>query len=196
MRTFSTFSLLFFLLVVQISAQDKSAKIQNLQDQIAKTIGEIKKISKVNYMKHYNQVEGFKHGLWIESTNGEIWFTNYDMGLKHGKQTIYYTGGMKYIEANYDQGELIDKVTFYDPQGGLLWTYEGIEPNDSIVEIKREKAEGNKIYFTKEKYRYDYRVYIKKYMDNGLLYKEGYGLIDKDWIFTYFPVGEWIYNEE
>ncbi|MBV6647078.1 MAG: hypothetical protein KI790_16595 [Cyclobacteriaceae bacterium] len=179
----------------QLIGQSNEQQIEQLQDQIAKSVGELKKLTSVNYMKHFNQVQGFKHGLWIESTNGELWFANYDTGLKHGELTIYYTSGKKYIEATYDQGTLTGKVTFYDTRGGLLQTYERIEPNDTIVERPIEKVEGKSIYFTKEKHRYDYRVYVKKYMSSGVLYKEGYGLVDDDWILTYFSVGEWQQHE-
>ncbi len=190
---------LLFLLTLSFSylfGQTNDERIDELQDRIAQTVGELKSLGKVNYMKHVNQVEGYKQGLWLESTNGELWFTNYELGLRHGDLTIYYTSGKVFVKAKYDMGELIDKVSFFDSNGVLLKTYENIQPNDSTVERKREKVEGGKIYFTREKHRYDYKAYVKKYMSNGALYKEGYGLVDRNWFLSHFEIGEWEYAGE
>jgi hypothetical protein len=65
--------------------------------------------------------------------------------------------GKKDVEASYKQGLLTDTVKFYDSDGGLLRTYEDIALCDTIVEIKIEKSEGNKIYFSKEKHKFEYK---------------------------------------
>ena len=189
-----SFVVLLFILFIgqQLTGQPKNeAKIQLLQEKIAQLVGELQKETQLNTMKHVNQVEGFKDGLWIESTNGEFWFTNYKMGLKDGKMNVFYTSGKKYVEAEYKEGFLIGKVTFYDTKGVASATYEKIAQNDSIVDIQIEKAEGDHIYFTKEKHRYDYKAYTKRYTAGGILYSEGFGLFDDKWIFTSFKVGEW-----
>ena len=195
MKPFIVF-LLILVVGLQVSGQQKNeAKIQLLQEKIAQLVGELQKETQLNTMKHVNQVEGFKDGLWIESTNGEFWFTNYKMGLKDGKMNVFYTSGKKYVEAEYKEGFLIGKVTFYDTKGVVEETYEKIVQNDSIVEIQIEKAEGDHIYFTKEKHRYDYKAYMKRYTADGILYTEGLGLFDDKWIFKSFKVGEWISHE-
>lgn len=186
--------ILGFLLSCQTHAQ--SNRIEQLQSEIANLVAEMKKETKVNNMKHINQVEGFKDGLWIESTNGGLWFVNYKMGLKDGKMSIYYTNGQKHVDATYKDGFLVDTVKFYDPKGGLYYTYENIEYNDSIVERKKAKVEGGSIYFAKEKHRFEYRAYAKKYTSEGFLYKEGELLFDDEWIYSNFNIGEWKYHDE
>ena len=167
------------------------SKIADIQDQIAKLISSLRTETSVNYMKHINQVEGYKQGLWIESTNNRIWFVNYEKGLRHGKMTIYHTIGSKNVEADYDNGFLIGRVIFYDANGGIFQTYENIEINDTIVERQTESVEGGRIYFTNEKHRYDYKAYVERYTSDGVLYRKGYGLFDGNWIFQLYPVGEW-----
>jgi len=192
--TILTAVILFFIFKVN-GQQINNSKILKLQDKIAQMIGELKNETSVNYMKHINQVEGFKQGLWIESTNGEVWFANYDLGLKHGDLTIYSTSGKKYVAAKYDKGFLIDTVVFYNLKGLISETYENITSNDTIVERQIETAEGDKIYFSKEKHRFDYKAYVKKYTDEGILYAEGFGLFDDAWILHLFPIREWKYHE-
>lgn len=196
------FAMRFFLIILilflgfNISGQQfNNTKIIEIQDKIAKLIGELKKETSVNYMKHFNQVEGFKQGLWIESTNGYLWFINYKGGLKDGNMLIYYTSGIKHVEAKYKDGFLIEKVVFYDTKGVVEQTYENITLNDSIVERKIESVEGGRIYFSKDKHKFDYKAYIKRYTSEGVLYKEGYGLFDDNWIFKMQPIGEWKGNE-
>lgn len=84
------FGILFFK-----QAEAQTENVEKIQSEIANLIGELKKETPVNYMKYLNQFEGFKHGLWIESIKGQIEFVNYDLGLKDGKTTIYYTNGKK-----------------------------------------------------------------------------------------------------
>lgn len=192
----SFLTVLILIFVVQVSGQQiNKSKIIELQDSIALMIGKLKKETSVNYMQHINQVEGFKQGLWIESTNGEVWFINYDQGLKHGDLTVYYTFGKKLLEAKYDKGFLIDSVVFYDPKGVISETYENITLNDSIVDRQIETAEDGNIYFSKVKHRFDYKAYIKRYTEEGFLYKEGFGLFDDEWILRMFPIGEWKYPD-
>ena len=193
--TFLLFLLLFGGLSLR-AQQDNEAKIQSLQERIAQLVGELQKVTKLNYMQHVNQVEGYKQGLWIESTNGEFWFTNYKMGKKDGKMTVFYTSGKKYVEANYKDGFLIGNVTFFDPKGVIDMTYEKIAQNDTIVEIQVEAAEGDHIYFTKENHKYEYKAYMKRYTEKGTLYAEGFGLFDDRWIFKSFKIGNWISHDE
>ena len=193
-----SFVVLLLSLVVglQLPGQQKNeAKIQQLQEKIAQLVGELQKETQLNTMKHVNQIEGYKEGLWIESTNGEFWFINYKTGLKDGRMNVFYTSGKKYVEAEYKEGFLIGKVTFYDTKGVVEETYEKIARNDSIVDVQIEKAEGDHIYFTKEKHRFDYKAYMKRYTATGILYTEGFGLFDDKWIFKSFKVGEWISHE-
>jgi hypothetical protein len=187
----------FFLIGLNSIGQSvDSSVIISYQDKIANLVSELNKVTSINYMKHINQVEGYKQGLWIEPTNGRIWFVNYDQGLRHGIMTIYHTNGAKNMVAEYDKGFLINKVTFYDTNGGLFQTYENIELNDTIVERQTEYAEGGRIYFSKEKHRYDYKAYVKRYTSEGVLYRKGYGLFDGAWIFQLYQLGKWEYPEE
>jgi len=174
-----------------LKAQQNEAKIQVLQEKIAQLVGELSKVTQLNYMQHVNQVEGFKHGLWIESSNGELWFINYKMGLKDGKLTVFYKTGKKYAEANYKEGFPIGKITIYQPNGLISETYENIASNDTIVEVQKEIPEGDHIYFTKEKHRYDFKAYMKRFSEEGKLYTEGFGLFDDAWIFRSFKTGNW-----
>ena len=63
-----TLMVLLFLLLVGIHLEGQprdEAKIQLLQEKIAQLVGELQKETQLNTMKHVNQVEGYKEGLWI-----------------------------------------------------------------------------------------------------------------------------------
>jgi len=187
--------LLLFILVIPIfgcSQADQNDKIEAKQKEIMKAIAELNGMTSVNYMKHVNQVEGFKDGIWIESTNGFLWFINYKMGLKEGQMNVYYLQGQKYLEATYSKGVLIGKMIFYDTKGGLLEVNENIKLSDTIVIRNIERAEGGSIYFTKEPHKFMYSAEVKKYTETGEVYAIGRSLFDDNWGFESYRVGEWI----
>jgi antitoxin component YwqK of YwqJK toxin-antitoxin module len=174
------------------SQSDRKVEIENRQKKIVQAIGDLDKISSVNYLKHINQVEGYKDGIWIESTNGNIWFINYKMGLKEGVTSAYYLSGQKYLEANYSKGIITGVMTFYDTKGGLLQVNSNIRLNDSIVIRDLERAEGGNIYFSKEPHKFMYSADVKSYTSSGEIYAVGKLLFDDDWAFTGFKIGTWV----
>ncbi len=164
--------------------------IEKFQDQIIQLIKKQSENLSINQYKHINQVVGLKDGLWIESDRGNIWFIKYTEGKRNGKFYSYslFTG-KKELEGKYLNDVLIDTILTYDANGKIYSIYTGIKPTIKELKIDYEYPVGQSFTFKSEVHKFQYEATVKKYTDEGKVYKEGVGLFDDK--MTYLN-----YNEE